>query len=259
MTKSQHKRKSRLPSWYLDACKRWDELISLDRPELEYLAFLSQHAGLLLSATPLQAIVISEPELGSSYRPDFIVVEDDFSRGLIYHLFEIEVPQVELCNTKGDPAPRLIAGLNQIKKWKRWIATHYNEALLDVLPSAWAQRGFSPLICKYTLIIGRRPNDNAYSVYKPPEIPRDWLSQNEDVEIRSFDYLSSIAARGPRWDDLWGLSQYDRRYEDELTSRNWKAITSKQWKQLVKSHLYSGSHLLEAYIHLLPSLRHKDD
>jgi hypothetical protein len=86
--------------------------------EHDYHKFISAHPAFFF----LQGHqVVSKPELGSEYRPDFVVACDQRSQGIHYRFIEIESPHAVACTAQGNPSTRLTRALQQVMDWKGWV------------------------------------------------------------------------------------------------------------------------------------------
>jgi hypothetical protein len=224
------------------AVAQWRELLDSRASEAAYHSFLSLHAGQFFCLSPCQAIVISKLKLSSAYETDFVVVEDDFSDGIKYTFVEIEVPHAKLFTKGNRPSHRLNTAISQINAWKQWLETYTREAL-DILPSFPVSQGTPPKY-RFMVIMGRRTSEIGECLDVGSLKTRAWLSKLSGIEVRSFDFLTSLAEMAPNG-PVGTISHYPPHLETDLFQREWSAISHREWVQFISSQDFRDFHLHE--------------
>jgi hypothetical protein len=223
------------------ALLEWKELLNSRASEAAFHSFLSAHAGQFLCLSPFQAVVVSKLKLGSSHETDFVIVEDDFSEGIKYTFVEIEVPHAKLFTKGNRPSYRLNTAMAQVNSWIQWLET-YKEVARDLLPSFPVRHGAPPKY-RFIIVIGRRtPEQGEFPDSKV--IDRAWLSKNSGIEVRSFDFLTSLAEMATN--EPVGVAPHcTREVEEALARREWSAVSHHEWIKFISSRKFVDYHLHE--------------
>ncbi|GAB2618027.1 hypothetical protein Aab01nite_31620 [Paractinoplanes abujensis] len=145
--------------------------------------------------------VKSHPRLAEEFEPDFMVARFD-SNGLSWYMVELQSPDTPLLNKRaadkgtdrrsGEASPQLREGIDQIRRWRGWIARKGSEAL-----SATGYPGLNSLAVGI-VVIGRSASRTEDDSQRINEI----RLENPLVSIRSYDWLAReeaarIKGRGP--------------------------------------------------------------
>lgn len=227
-------------TYFQTALWEWRTLLDSRVKESTYQEFLRKHAGQFLCTSFFQAIVVSKLKLGSSYETDFVVVEDAFSEGITYTFVELEVPYAELFTKGNKPSDRLNTAVSQVRAWKQWLETHRSEAL-ELLPSFPVRYGAPPRY-RFIVVIGRR-SPEAYD-FTSKQRDRAWLSKYEGIEVRSFDFLTTLATIAPNA-EAGKISHCPEEVASTLFHREWGAISHREWIRFIRSSSFEGYHLQE--------------
>lgn len=218
---------------------KWKALVASDRTEAHYQRFLAEHAGLFFDG--VGNLVVSQLELGSERRPDFVVAHDCRSGGLHYEFIELKRPCHSPYHAAGCPSQYLNRAMQQVRDWKRWMDNNHDQTQ-RLLPAKYSA-GRS---CSFTIVIGRRENTKQWI----PE--RNQLSDETRVNIHSYDYLTDqLAARNFRSSAAPWLSG-DESTLNQLVNPFCKALTDKAWRQLLRRLDEATSEGMAAYeLHFL--------
>lgn len=220
--------------------EEWNELLSKNLSEHKYQKFISSHAGLFFGDVDV-FIVINKMKFSIEKEWDFVIVRDGYSRGTIYEFIEIKRPQDRLFNKNGIPSKALQIAIDQTIARRDWLKTE-KKYFQKYLPTT-NTRVVSDSNLKFKIIIGRSENI-------PTLLEKRSLYMSElGIEIRSFDYLSSLVSN--RLFFNWALLHYVAGTEkisptklNQLANPFFKAVTDSQWrsfceKRIPTFHLYS--------------------
>jgi hypothetical protein len=221
---------------------RWLTLLrNASADEGAYRKFLAKHAGFFLQSRG-SFLSISELRLGAEYRVDLVRTADRGSYGFEYELIELESPNSPLFTRAGIPSKRLNTALQQIRDWRRWI-DQYREEAKRLFPSKMFTL-FDRESFNYTILIGRR------STNKLTLDRRNQLSVENDVQIRSYDYLTDLFKQCLYTDDvILCSSEADRlapRERNELASPFAEAMSDGEWRHFREQqpdicHMYANN------------------
>lgn len=210
----------------------WKKLLAdTTLKERDYHAFLANNPFFFL--TYLESyVVISKLKLGSEYETDFVVVKEGYSDGTIYELIEIESPHTKLFDSKGKPAAKFNAALQQILDWKRFLKSE-KSFFRKFLPTTNTKIIRDSKI-SFKIIIGRR-TDNQEVLEK-----RRQYSEDYGVEILSFDRLTDISNRlhfsnkpsiyAAQFDNM-----KDYKVKNDLVNPFFTCTSDSDWKSICKS------------------------
>lgn len=230
---------------------RWEKLIH--RNEMREQAvhrFLETHAHLFFHGQIGFATVISKLRFGADYISDFVVIYDNWSAGILYHLVEIERPDVAPFTKEGIASARLSRAIQQILSWKTWLSEHPTEAQ-KLFPSSLPRMEGRPAFT-YEIIIGNRENSEQWLER------RNVLAGSLDISIRSFDSLTSRVKNRLRFDDFSTVGDEQLHYQ--LWERNilscpfFRALSDKQWRELL-GRRPARSHFMFEFGHDLIRIR----
>lgn len=155
-------------------------LDTLSLKERDYHAYLAEHPAIFLA--PYECyLVVSKLKLGSEYETDFVTMQEGYSAGMKYTLYEIESPNTALFDSKGRPSQALNTALQQIRDWKRFLIND-KSFFKKYFPTS-NTRVITNSQLKFKIIIGRRLT-SALDIEK-----RRQISELENVEILSYDRL----------------------------------------------------------------------
>lgn len=209
----------------------WNLLIARTdgRAEAACHRFLARNAGIFLRPMQNFPAVISKLRLGAEFVTDLVIVENCYSNGAKYHLYELESPADSLFTKKGTASQALLTAIHQVIGWKSWVAAHRGEAR-RIFPTL--MHGYdADAIFSYTIIIGRR---------LPPDLleRRRELSTNLGIDIRSFDSLTSGIQHRDFNDTLDPMSgdcddRLSPEERSELVNPFHRAFTDPEWRELV--------------------------
>jgi len=208
----------------------WIALLDSGAGERDCVKFLNQHAGFFFCDSSHQLIAISELELGADFRPDFVVTRDLSSFGFSYEFIEIQDPNEQPLKLDGQLSKGLNEALSQITKWDKWLAGNKDTAK-KILPSREFLKD-DRLVASYTIIIGRRKNQDAL-------LPlRNCYSDNFhwSIQIRSFDYMTETL-RERYFAPLPNLAsvemdQVDVGVRNQLVNPFRMAVPSAEWRKV---------------------------
>ncbi|MBI3413913.1 MAG: DUF4263 domain-containing protein [Verrucomicrobia bacterium] len=204
----------------------WKQLVASDEREPEFQRFLSEYAGMFFGAEGT-SLVVSQLQLGTAYRPDFVVAHDIRSGGVLYEFIELKRPCHSPFNNGGTESHPLKLALKQVGNWQARLMENCVEVRERFPVTRAADRR-----CSFTIIIGRRENS------------KDWLSERNQLSdrltnryrhnIRSYDYLTDelVKRQFARGSPVW-LSG-DELTLNQLANPFVKAFTDKSWRELVK-------------------------
>ncbi|WP_194585814.1 Shedu anti-phage system protein SduA domain-containing protein [Vibrio anguillarum] len=223
-----------------DVLKEWVALLDdKNCTEQSYLSFLRDHAGLFSRNMHLtQSVLISELELGSDYRTDFVLVGDERSCGCKYLLIEFESPHTPAYNKNGKPSARLTGALQQIRDWKKWMSDNQQEC--DRIFPSW-DRFF-----EYMIIIGRDTDDHI--------VKRNRLSEYDGVKVRSFDYITSLFKIRPEFRDyilpISGSNSVKESDSNKFSNPFVKSYSGRNWRKIAKNPDFKTWHIFSSNIDL---------
>ncbi len=235
----------------------WRALLkSPNVPETKVLGFLRDHAALFLCELHTSPFVVNELRLGADFRADFMRPIEQFSAGTAYELIEIESPGDLLFKANGDPSAAFSTALDQIRKWRMWLARKPQEAQCIFPSMAWTYLG-SPSF-RFMIIMGRRKETQTF---------RDVLaeiSRAEGVAIHSFDWLTDkFNAFRPSSFVSTALAAQLKRFASNLELLNKaaspfvKAVSDQDWRKVVDPS--ADCHLLAFYLSkVAPILKQND-
>jgi hypothetical protein len=209
----------------------WIELLESGAGERAGMKFLNEHAGFFFCDSSRRLITISEFELGADFRPDFVVTHDFSSFGFSYEFIEIQDPNEQPLKTDGQFSKGLNEAVAQITKWNKWLAGNKDTAK-RILPSREFLRD-DRLAARYTIIIGRRKNQDSLLAL------RNYNSDNLNIQIRSFDYLTETLqeryfAPLPNLASF-EMDQVDTVVRNKLVNPFRMAIPSAEWRRVVST------------------------
>ena len=222
--------------------RQWRALLddrSLD--EGAYRKFLAEHAGFFLH-TNRAVLAISELRLGADHRVDLVRTRDRGSYGFQYDLIELESPHQQPFNKSGVPSKGLNWAMQQIRDWRRWLKECRNEA--KWLFPAKIFTLYDRECFDFTIVIGRRSNK------KIDLDKRNQLSAAENVQIRSYDYLTELLQKRIFSEDLLLCSseadQLGSRERNELVNPFAEAMRDAEWRRFLKAqpdiaHMYANN------------------
>lgn len=214
-----------------DLLREWARLLKRPtRAEAACHRFLAENAGVFLRRLQDYPVAISKLRLGAEHITDLVLVQNCYSDGAKYHLYELESPQDPLFTKKGTASQALLAAIHQVISWKTWLRAHAGEArrlFPSLLHGTDVEAVFS-----FTIIIGRRDKD--------PELirRRRELAASLGIAIRSFDSLADGIQTRP-FDDYLNpisgdchpsLTMTDR---SELVNPFHRAFTDPEWRELI--------------------------
>lgn len=216
----------------------WNNLLNnTELKEKDYHKFLASYPSMLLTGL-MSYLVISKLKLGSLYETDFVVVNEGFSEGTQYNLIEIESPHTKLFDSSGKPTAKLNSALQQIRDWKRFLINN-RTAMKKILPTI-STRVMKESRLTFTIIIGRRTN-NLEHLEK-----RDQISENENIQIISYDRLTDLAMRKPFWINPHissaKLNHMPYHMRNELANPFYQCTSDSEWKSMNRGgniHIYS--------------------
>ena len=181
--------------------------------------------------------VVSKPDLGSDYQPDFVVACDQGSYGIHYRFIELETPHALAYNASGNPSARLTHAMQQVLNWKTWIRSNRRQ-YKKLFPSKYfAAQEFDNL--SFCIYIGRRDQSPRLTAL------RNGIAKEVGIEIRSFDALIDrveelsfldVAAHSGQIRDL------DIVVRNKLVNPFSKAYSWQAWKGMVLDGEFSPVH-----------------
>ena len=218
----------------------WQELLDNSKlKEADYHNFLFSTPAIFLIDDDAH-LAISKLKLGADYETDFVIVKEGYSDGTIFELIEIESPHTTLFDKSGKPSAKFNSALQQIRDWKRFLKNN-KSTFRRVFPTI-NTRIISDSRLRFKIIIGRRNND-LEELEK-----RRQISEEENIEIISFDRLTELAQRRRLFfNDSYIVSAQmdaiDYKKKNELANPFFECISDSQWKRFCNkgsSHFYSG-------------------
>lgn len=227
-------------SLYQTILRDWQELLDDNKlKELDYHNFLYSTPAIFLIDDNAH-LVISKLKLGADYETDFVIVKEGYSEGTIFELIEIESPHSNLFDKSGKPTAKFNCALQQIRDWKRFLINN-KSTFKRVFPTV-NTRIITDSRLHFKIIIGRR-NNNLEELEK-----RRQISEQENVEIISFDRLTEMAQRRRLFfNDSYIVSgqmdDVDYKIKNELANPFFECISDSQWKRMCNkglSHFYTG-------------------
>lgn len=196
-----------------------------DNKEKDFQRFLEENAGLFFSNSTRPAhIVISKPQLGNGYIPDFLYIVDNASYGLEFHFIELESPSDPVFTKKGIPSNELNIAIDQIIKWEIWLEENKDE--FKILYPLFTERFEDLNDIFFSIIIGRRINN--YSLSKK----RMHIAKSNNIVIRSFDYLLDLL-KNNTFSMFTSVPFLDDGEMNVLANPFFKAVTYSSWKNIV--------------------------
>jgi hypothetical protein len=234
-----------------DIVARWEKLIHRNEVlEQAVHRFLETHAHLFFHGQIGFATVISKLRFGADHVTDFVVVHDNWSAGILYHLVEIERPDIAPFTKEGIASARLSRAIQQILSWKTWLSEHPAEAQ-KLFPSSLPRMERRPAFA-YEIIIGNRKNSKQWLER------RNVLADSLGISIRSFDSLTTRVKNRLHFDNFSAVG--DEQLDYPLWERNvlscpfLRALSDKQWRELL-GRRPEPSHFMHAFGHDLIRIR----
>jgi hypothetical protein len=207
-------------------------LLARRLPEEAYQNYLYNYSGFFFDEWN-RPVVISKLRLGSDFVTDFILLEDRGSDGTVFHCIEIETPWTAPFNSRGNPSARLVAAIQQIQNWRRWLLDNRNQAL-KLFP-AFRIRAYREPTFKFKIIIGNRNNS------------LKWLERRHDlaealgIGIRSFDLFTDIFDRHlfANYTELYSTesSVLDPLTKNRLANPFYCAYSDTSWRNVLREPL----------------------
>lgn len=230
---------------------KWEKLIHSERvSEHQVHRFLELHSHLVFRNSLDFCTVVTKLRFGADYISDLVLVFDERSEGVHYHLIELERPDTPPFTQEGIASSRLSRAIQQILSWKQWLADHPAEAG-KLFPSAARMFGGRTSF-SYGIYIGTRNNSAAWVDR------RNTLAQSLGVKIRSFDSIGDRLKDPPLFSDLSSVG--DEKHSCTLEVRNklacpfLKAMTDGQWRMMIGDSKYPG-HIMKHFSEHLVSMR----
>lgn len=169
------------------------DLIDQNRQEQEYQAFLERHSRFIPREFVQNhgihgRLVLAKLGMAKDYESDFFYISNS-SGDTNYVLIELEKPASRLFKANNDYHSDLLAGLNQIARWRTWFGNTSNrDAFVNstLRPlQMYDMIGNPVFIIKYVLVIGRRAE------VAGNEFRRNLIASQErdDFKILSYDSL----------------------------------------------------------------------
>ena len=206
---------------------RWKHLVDSKEREPRYQKFLAEHAGMFFGGNGT-CLTISQLQLGTTLRPDLVVIHDCRSGGLLYEFIELKRPShAQYSKKTGLQSQHLVKALDQVGEWQARIEDDCVE-IRERLPATRA----ADRKCSFTIIIGRREDSKEWLAKRNRLADR--LSNRYRMNIRSYDYLTDELSRrqfshsSPNW--LFG----DESKLNQLANPFTKAFTDKTWRTLLR-------------------------
>lgn len=224
---------------YESILTKWTTMLGdKDLKEQDYHEFLRDTPFFFL-ASDQSYLVVSKLRMGGDYETDFVVVEEGYSDGTEYVLVEIESPHDRLFDSKGNPSSKFNSALQQIRDWKRFIKSN-SDFTRKYLPSVPLAYRTNKIKIRYRIVIGRR-NISQEDLEK-----RNQISENENVEIMSFDRLTERARRRHFTNlSMIYASQLESKpvwLNNKLANPFFKCSSDSEWRSICKNgnaHIYS--------------------
>ncbi len=212
------------------------KMIDSNSDEGVFQRFIEENAGLFFSNNihPVH-IVISKPQLGNDFIPDFLYIADNFSYGLEFHLIELETASDQEFTKKGIPSNKLITAIDQIDNWQIWLED--NKPEFKKLYPFFSDQFYDLNEILFTIIIGRRSFN--YSLTKK----RNKYAKNCNVIIRSYNYLLDLLINNTysMYGSVPALTDLEM---NVLANPFFNAITYSSWKKIVSKlravHFYAN-------------------
>ncbi len=215
----------------------WENLLRGDYPEQIYHDFIKEHAGLFFSYSKDSVFtVVSKLKLASELETDFVVVKDGYSNGTIYEFIEIEKPSSKLFTNRGIPASDFNMALQQVRDWKSFLRKekkYFNKYLPTTSDFVIHDNNI-----KFTIIIGRRD-------LTPLQMEkRQDIAYENNIEIRSFDYLSNCL------NSNYYLDECDSDVMDAISANHilnplYRAFTDAEWRNVCDKKIIRNFHLFD--------------
>jgi len=152
----------------------WKKLLNSEKTEPAYQSFLAEHAGFFFGEHGYRPVVISQLQLGTARKPDFVAVHDMRGGGAHFEFIELKRPDDGCFTGKGERTAALNKALQQVGQLAARIADNDKE-ILDRMPSASA----ASRSCSYSIFIGRR------------EKSREWLRERNELASQSRIWIHS--------------------------------------------------------------------
>jgi len=217
--------------------RKWGSLLAAPHVnESDLHQFIAEHASLFFGQT---SVVISRFDLGSDYQVDLVIATDEASNGISYNLVEIEIPSTPPYTRSWNPSARLTHAIQQVLNWKTWLKRHRGH-VRRFFPSDY--RGWEEFTnFSYSIFIGRRTSPAMTA-------KRNELAREIGIEIRSFDYLTSLLR--DRISNVWDSTNPTDGGSPNLATRNrlanpfTQAYTWRAWKELVDQRHFECVHFV---------------
>jgi hypothetical protein len=225
---------------YSDIVAEWQALLDdTNQNELAYHSFLQKTPAIFLTLSE-SYLAVSKLKLGSDYETDFVIVEEGYSDGTLYELIEIESPHTNLFDQKGKPTAKFNAALQQIRDWRRFLINNKSE-FKKIFPTS-STKIIKDSRLRFKIVIGRK-TDNQEHLEK-----RRQISEQENIEIVSFDRLTDLAKRRRCFSDVAEIyaSQMDSipyDLKNQLANPFYRCITDSEWRSICRkghSHIYTN-------------------
>jgi hypothetical protein len=217
---------------------KWGDIISdKSNKEEDYQSFINNYAGFFFNGDYFLFHVISKLRLGADFITDFVLVHDEHSNGFNYEFIEIESPHSQPYLKSGKPSSRLTTAIQQIEDWRLWLKDNRTQAS-KILPAS-GMRFYRNANYRFTIIIGQRDIENRYLE------KRRELSNRLNIQIRSFDYLSTLLMSHFYSDSKVLFSHEFKQLPygigNGFANPFYKGYSDKNWREIV-SKMDSSSH-----------------
>mgnify|MGYP001266254719 CR=1 FL=1 len=208
----------------------WERLCSRTCNEHRYHDYIKGHAGFFLVDGINSFFAISKLKLGSNMETDFAIPVENHSMGLFWELIEIKTPKAAPYSAKGTPSSSLVRAVQQVQDWKDWILDNRSTAM-RIFQARRVRMCQNPNF-KFTVIIGTRENSEKFLD------KRNRFATSQNIEIRSFEYLTERFRRRVFFEQVWLLNgMWDKKHPREqslLANPFFEAMTDSSWKALLK-------------------------
>lgn len=215
--------------------EEWKKLLDdKNNTEHKFLSFLKKHAGFFSRGMSFyESVLISELRLGTEHRVDFVLAHGNRSAGFVYTLIELENPNKPAFKKDCTPTAELTHALKQIRDWMQWIKKNSSE-VEKTFPS-WESN------FRYMIIMGRR-TDDAKLLQQ-----RNFLSESNGVNIRSFDYLTDLFDRA-NFKQLINPTDHEmlmtEEQNNEFSNPFYEALSDKNWRDFIEDPTLKTWHII---------------